>query len=123
MYGEGRVMSDKTRIVRVLELGLFAAALLVAQNGADTSQTAKSAVDQREINASDQRLTQKLRAAIMADKSLSTDARNVKISSQGGRITLKGPVRSQEEAQKLVAKAIVLTSSDGNVDNQLSVRH
>jgi hyperosmotically inducible protein len=123
------VMFRKKMIVRAFGLGLASAVMVLAQDGgqpgktkSDNGEGAKSAADQREIHAADLHLTQNLQAAIRADKSLSPDARNVKISSQGGRVTLKGRVRSEEEAQKIVAKAIVLTSSDGNVDNQLSVK-
>ena len=50
--------------------------------------------DQQKENASDRDLTQKIRHALMQDKSLSTYAHNVKVVAQGGQVTLKGPVRS-----------------------------
>ena len=117
-------MLSNQKFVRALGSGLVSAALLVAQSGGQASNTKSvvSAADQREIDAAGQHVTQKLRAALMADKSLSTDARNVKITSQGGRIILKGRVRSDEEAQKIVAKAIEIKGSDGDIDNQLSVK-
>ena len=117
-------MLRKEMVVRALGLGLVSAALLVAQSGGQAGNTkgAVSAADQREIDAAGQRVTHKLRAALMADKSLSTDARNIKITSQGGRVILKGLVRSDEEAQKIVAKAIEIKGSDGDIDNQLSVK-
>lgn len=111
-------------VVHAFGLGFVSATLLVAQSASQATNTkgATSATDQREIDAADQHVTQKLRAALMADKSLSTDARNVKITSQGGRVILKGRVRSDEEAQKIVAKAIEIKGSDGDIDNQLSVK-
>ncbi|MHB8108716.1 MAG: BON domain-containing protein [Syntrophorhabdaceae bacterium] len=42
-------------------------------------------------------MTQNIRRAIVKDKSLSTYAHNVKIITIGGMVTLKGPVRSEEE--------------------------
>jgi len=40
---------------------------------------------------------QKIRKAVMDDKSLSTSAHNVKIIAQDGKVTLKGPVKTDEE--------------------------
>src|ERR1700675_1863009 len=49
-------------------------------------------------------LTQKVRQAVMKDGSLSMNAKNVKIIAQDGKITLKGPVDSQQEKDKIGAK-------------------
>jgi hyperosmotically inducible periplasmic protein len=83
---------------------------------------AKGAVtaDQQKENASDRDLTQKIRKAVMADKSLSTYAHNVKIVAQGGQVTLKGPVRTAEEKQSVEAKAVEVAGT-GHVTNQMSV--
>src|SRR5580765_3089356 len=53
--------------------------------------------DQQKENASDREITQKIRQALMADKSLSTYAHNVKVIAQDGQVTLKGPVRTEDE--------------------------
>jgi hyperosmotically inducible periplasmic protein len=78
--------------------------------------------DQQKGNTSDRDLTAKIRKAVVADKSLSTYAHNVKIVSQNGTVTLKGPVRSDAEAQAIVAKATEIAGSSYKVDNQLSVK-
>jgi osmotically-inducible protein OsmY len=78
--------------------------------------------DQQKGNASDRDLTAKIRKAIMADKSLSTYAHNVKIVSQDGTVTLKGPVRSDAEVQTIVAKATEIAGGSYKVDNQLTVK-
>jgi osmotically-inducible protein OsmY len=52
--------------------------------------------DQQKDNRSDQDITQQIRQSIMKDKSLSTYAHNVKIITQNGQVTLKGPVRSED---------------------------
>jgi len=78
--------------------------------------------DQQKGNTSDRDLTAKIRKAIVADKSLSTYAHNVKIVSQNGTVTLKGPVRSDAEVQAIVAKATEIAGSSYKVDNQLSVK-
>ena len=53
--------------------------------------------EQQSEATSDRMLTKKIRQSIVADKSLSTYAHNVKVISQDGVVTLKGPVRSEEE--------------------------
>jgi hyperosmotically inducible periplasmic protein len=61
--------------------------------------------DQQNNNRGDRDLTQQIRKSVMADKSLSTYAHNVKIITQNGAVTLKGPVRSDDEKKSLVSKA------------------
>jgi hyperosmotically inducible protein len=53
--------------------------------------------DQQKENARDRELTQNIRRALMQDKTLSSYAHNVKVIAQGGQVTLKGPVRTEEE--------------------------
>jgi len=89
-------------------------------NKGDASSTAVTA-DKQKMNISDRDLTQKIRKSVMAEKSLSTYAHNVKIISQNGKVTLKGPVRSEEEKQTVASKAGEIAGA-GNVDNQLSVK-
>jgi osmotically-inducible protein OsmY len=76
--------------------------------------------DQQKMNATDRDLTKRVRAALHDDKSLSTYAHNIKIVAQGGRITLKGPVRSEEEKAAVESKATEVAGA-GNVTNQLEV--
>src|ERR1700722_20083459 len=56
----------------------------------------EATADQQKMNPADRDLSAKIRRSIMADKSLSTYAHNVKIISQNGTVTLKGPVRSDD---------------------------
>ncbi len=73
-------------------------------------------------SAKDDRLTtQKVRKAIMADKGLSTYAHNVKIITQNGTVTLKGPVKSDDEKQKVAAAAAGAVGQDKVVD-QMTVK-
>jgi osmotically-inducible protein OsmY len=64
---------------------------------------------------------QKIRKAVMDEKSLSTYAHNVKIISQDGKVTLKGPVRSAEEKETIAQKAVEVAGA-GNVTNDLTVK-
>lgn len=82
-------------------------------------QTNPSA-DQQKMNRQDRELTQKIRKAIHEDSSLSTYAHNIKIISQDGKVTLRGPVRSEEEKTNIEAKAEAV-AGQGNVTNQLEV--
>jgi hyperosmotically inducible protein len=85
-------------------------------NEDQTSPTA----DQQKMNPSDRALTQRIRKAIHHDKSLSSYGRNIKIFTQHGKVTLRGPVRSEEEKGNLEAKAVSVAGQE-NVSNQLEV--
>ncbi len=86
------------------------------KNKDQTSPTA----DQQKMNPSDRAITQKIRKAIHQDKSLSTYAHNIKVITQNGKVTLRGPVRSEEEKSNLEAKAVSVAGQE-NVTNQLEV--
>ena len=76
--------------------------------------------DQQKINPVDRDLTKKIRMALHNDKSLSNYAHNIKIISQDGKVTLKGPVRSDDEKASIEAKAVEVAGT-GNVTNNLTV--
>lgn len=88
-------------------------------NQADRSKTEPTA-DQQKNNKTDRELTREIRKALVADKSLSTYAHNVKVISQHGSVTLKGPVRSDEEKQTVETKAAEVAGA-GNIKNELTV--
>jgi hyperosmotically inducible protein len=75
---------------------------------------------QQKENAADRQLTQKIRKAITEDKAMSTYAKNVKIIAQDGKVTLKGPVRSEEEKKAIEAKANEVAGM-GNVTSEISI--
>lgn len=76
--------------------------------------------DQQKMNPSDRAITQKIRKAIHDDKDLSTYAHNIKIITQDGKVTLRGPVRSEEEKSNLNSKAAAVAGEE-NVTNQLEI--
>jgi osmotically-inducible protein OsmY len=82
--------------------------------------TAQNAPDNTKQNA-DHATTAKVRKAIMADKNLSTYAHNVKIITSDGQVTLKGPVKSEEEKQQIASDASAVVSAE-NITNQLTVK-
>jgi len=81
----------------------------------------QATADQQQNNPSDRDITQQVRAAIVADKDLSTDAHNVKVITQNGQVTLKGPVRSEDEKHAVEHKAAGV-AGEGNVTSELTVK-
>ena len=80
-----------------------------------------------EINAASQKngkqdlaISRDIRKAIVSDKSLSTYAHNVKVITSNGFVTLKGPVRSEDERKAIEAKALDVAGRD-RVANELTV--
>jgi osmotically-inducible protein OsmY len=95
-----------------------------AQTAPDNSNQNKNqtqTADNQTNTKSDRVTTQKIRKAIMADKSLSTYAHNVKIITTDGAVTLKGPVQSEDEKQKIASEAASVVSPD-KITNQLTVK-
>jgi osmotically-inducible protein OsmY len=77
--------------------------------------------DQQQNSRSDRDITQQIRQAIISDKTFSTYAHNIKVITQNGQVTLKGPVRSEEEKSAIEAKAAAI-AGDGKVSSQLTVK-
>ena len=65
-------------------------------------------------------LTQRIRKAVMADDSLSFTAKNAKIITRDGRVTLRGPVKSAAE-KDAIYKCAVSAAGVGHVSNELEV--
>jgi hyperosmotically inducible periplasmic protein len=101
-----------------------------ASNSTEADNTKRNSSEQNENtdtaekqsnSKEDLALTQKIRQAVMKDGSLSMNAKNVKIIARGGKITLKGPVDSQQEKETIATKAGEIAGKD-KVDNQLEVK-
>ena len=90
-------------------------------SGQNKYQNKDKTADNQKDNASDREITRKIRRAIVSDKSLSTYAHNVKIITQGGQVTLKGPVKSEDEKNQIASKAAEVAGQD-KVTDQLSVK-
>jgi hyperosmotically inducible periplasmic protein len=89
------------------------------KNERDRGGETKTPGDQAE-NEADRTITQNIRQAITSDDSLSTNAQNVKIISNNGNVTLRGPVKSAKEKQDIESKAKQVAGVK-RVDNQLEV--
>ena len=77
--------------------------------------------DQQKNTPSDRDITKQIRQAIVKDKSLSTYAHNVKVITQNGQVTLKGPVRSDEEKRAIEAKATEIVG-ENKVTSELDIK-
>ena len=109
-----------------LLIALLAAGLAVAQapdnskvNQRDRGDGSPTA-DQAKSNKADTDLAKKIRQSVNADKTLSTYAHNVKIVVQDGHVTLRGPVRSDEEREEIKQKAVNIAGAE-NVISQLEI--
>ena len=116
-----------TSVFLVSSLGLIWAQQDTSQVPADNTKINQRdrspnepTADQQKANTNDRQLTQQIRRAIIKDKSLSSDAHNVKIISQNGSVTLKGPVKSAEEKQAIESKAAQIAGAD-KVNSELQV--
>lgn len=83
-------------------------------------QPAAPTADQQSEHRSDRDLAKQIRQTIVKDDSLSMYAHNIKVIVKNGAVTLKGPVRSDDEKQAIVAKAVSI-AGDGKVTDQLEV--
>ena len=117
------------RILMAGALLTASSALAPAQNSPqpDNTKTNKqdrnsdaATADKQKDNKSDRETTRQIRKAIVDDKSLSTYAHNVKVISQHGTVTLKGPVRSEEEKKAIEDKANAVAGAS-NVKSELTI--
>jgi hyperosmotically inducible protein len=76
--------------------------------------------DQQKDNTGDRDVTRKIRQSLIRDKTLSSYAHNVKVIAQDGQVTLKGPVRSDDERRIVEAKATEVAGV-GHVTNEMSI--
>lgn len=108
---------------------LLGAALAVGQaqdpdnskaNQRDRDDSAPTAGKQQKMSKADTELVRRIRQSVMEDKTLSTYGHNVKIMVQDGRVTLRGPVRSEAERDEIEQKAAVVAGKE-NINNQLEI--
>ena len=88
-------------------------------NVRDRNDQTKTAGDQSESEA-DRTISQNIRQSLTSDDSLSTNGKNVKVITIDGKVTLRGPVKSDQEKAAIAAKAQQVAGVK-NVDNQLEI--
>jgi len=112
-------------------VGFFGSQFVVAQDNTPAADNTKinqrdrnpsePTADQQKNAAADRATTRKIRQALIQDKALSTYAHNVKIITRKGMVTLKGPVRSDDEKKTVEAKATEI-AGESNVTSNLDVK-
>jgi hyperosmotically inducible protein len=90
-----------------------------AVNQRDQAPDAKTPIDQDE-NTADVKLTADIRQQVLEQPDFSINARNVKIITSQGKVTLRGPVTTAQE-RDTIAKIAEQVAGPTNVDNQLEV--
>lgn len=89
------------------------------RNVRDRNPQAMTSGDQSE-NEVDRTITQKIRQAVVAEENFSTNAKNIKIITVNGIVTLRGPVNSEEEKNE-IARIASSVAGVKNIDNYLEV--
>jgi hyperosmotically inducible periplasmic protein len=107
---------------------LFVSAALaqppIAQTAPDNSGQNKNqgiTAENQANTKADRVTTANIRKAIIADKNLSTYAHNIKVITVNGAVTLKGPVKSEEEKAQVASDAAGVVSAD-KITNNLTVK-
>jgi osmotically-inducible protein OsmY len=90
------------------------------KNERDRSGETKTPGDQSNA-PEDLKTTQAIRQALMKDEALSMTAKNIKIITSGGHVTLRGPVKSAEEKTK-IDKLAKSAAGHAKVENQLEIK-
>ena len=83
---------------------------------------AEVTADQQKENSADRGITARIRKSIVEDKTLSSYAHNIKVITQGGIVTLKGPVRSTHERQIVISKARAVAGGADRVNDKISIK-
>ncbi|HEV2841287.1 MAG TPA: BON domain-containing protein [Chthoniobacterales bacterium] len=91
-----------------------------ATNDRDRSGETKTSGDQSN-SPEDIKITAAIRRAVVADGSLSMTAKNVKIITANGMVTLRGPVNNAEE-KAAIARLAKSAAGEAKIDNQLEVK-
>ena len=91
-----------------------------AINERDRSGETKTSGDQSNGSA-DLKTTQAIRQALMKDGELSMTAKNIKVITANGHVTLRGPVKTAQEKAKIdqLAKS---AAGGSQIENQLDVK-
>ena len=83
--------------------------------------SSETTADQAKNNVSDREMMRRIRREVVSDKSLSTYGHNVKIVAEHGKVTLKGPVHSEDE-KKAIEEHARKVAGDGNVVDEMTVK-
>ena len=90
------------------------------KNQRDRSGETRTSGDQSN-SPEDVKITATIRRAVVEDHSLSATAKNVKIITADGVVTLRGPVQNEAEKTK-IAELAQSAAGNAKIDNQLEVK-
>lgn len=90
------------------------------QNLRDSEGTTLTPFDQSKGSEEDVEMTRRIRQSLMADKTLSLNAHNIKIVTLNGKATLRGPVETHDERRRILNMATLVVGLN-NVINLLEV--
>jgi hyperosmotically inducible protein len=107
----------------VASLGTTPAAAMQAPDNTAVNKGDSSAptADKAKNDTTDRELMRHIRHDLVRDKSLSTYGHNVKVVAVDGKVTLRGPVRSDDE-KKAIEEHATKYAGAGNVTNELTVK-
>jgi len=89
-------------------------------NERDRSSETQTSGDQSNSSA-DLKITQAIRQALVKDSELSTTAKNIKIITDNGQVTLRGPVKNAQEKAKI--DQLARSAAGGaKINDQLDVK-
>jgi osmotically-inducible protein OsmY len=91
-----------------------------ATNERDRSGENSTSGDQSNSPA-DLKITQAIRRALMKDDELSTTAKNIKVITANGQVTLRGPVKTAQEKAK-ISQLARSAAGGAQIDDQLDVK-
>jgi hyperosmotically inducible protein len=114
-----------TRINALVASVVFATGLSVAfgqePDNTKMNKQEQPTADQAKNSKSDLKLAKQIRREIVKDKGLSTYAHNIKIVAHDGKVTLRGPVKSDTEKTAIEQKATEIAGA-GNVTNEITIK-
>jgi hyperosmotically inducible periplasmic protein len=121
-------MKQITITISICCLSLFALSALAqdpaadntSKNQRDRSGETRTSGDQSNSHE-DVQITATIRRAVVKDHSLSATAKNVKIITADGAVTLRGPVKNEAEKAK-IAELAQSAAGNAKIDNQLEVK-
>jgi hyperosmotically inducible protein len=115
---------------RAMTLAVLTAAFIIGTNAiGQSTQPDNSAnnkqhdttADKQSSAEQDRKLAKAIRHSVVETKDLSTYAHNVKIIVNNGAVTLKGPVKSEDEKSKIAEIASQAAGGTEHVTNDITV--
>jgi hyperosmotically inducible protein len=117
----------------LLVLACLSTVSLAAMAGDDKTKPDNTAINQRDRSgetetsgdqsnsSADLKITQAIRQALVKDSDLSNTAKNIKVITNNGQVTLRGPVKNAQEKAK-ISQLAKSAAGGAQIDNQVDVK-